>query len=174
MKFHTERLLAMEKYKQMLLDMGSNSVTMIEPKSIVSAPWVIYKCQFGCAFYGKSHCCPPQTPTYKETQEMIDSYTKALIFRCPNSLTMAADIAVKVAKEMFFDGYYKAIVFGAGPCLKCKECNPEKCNFPGATAPSMEACGIDVYQTVRNNGYQLDPIRSKDEAFDCFGLILVE
>jgi len=82
--------------------------------------------------------------------------------------------AVDVAKEMFLDGYYKVIVLGSGPCKKCSECNMNVCNFPGQTAPSMEACGIDVFQTVRKNGYEITTLRNKTEIPNYFGLILVE
>ena len=163
----------MEKYKQMLQNMGSDSITIIDTKSIVTAPWTIYKCQFGCGRYGKSWCCPPHSPSYNDTQKIINSFRKAILFRC-HDMQIVTDMAVKVAKEMFFDGYYKAIAFGSGPCNKCKECNTKACNSPGKTAPAMEACGIDVFQTVRNNGYEITTLRSEDEIQNHFGLILVE
>lgn len=162
----------MEKYKQLLEEMGADSVKMIDTKSIVTAPWTIFKCQFGCGHYGKSWCCPPKAPGYKETQEIIDSYKTALLFRCHD--WSATDRAVKAAKEIFLDGYYKAIAFGSGPCRLCKECNDSGCNFPEKTAPSMEACGIDVFGTARNNGYEVTVLKSKDEIRNHFGLILIE
>ena len=163
----------MEKYKQLLKNMGSDSITIIDTKSIVTAPWTIYKCQFGCGRYGKSWCCPPNSPNYKDTQEIINSFKKAILFRC-HDMSIVTDMAVNVAKEMFFDGYYKAIAFGSGPCKRCKECNTKECNFPGKTAPAMDACGMDVFQTVRNNGYQITTLRSIDEIQNHFGLILVD
>lgn len=30
------------------------------------------RCQFGCDTYGRSHCCPPRTPSWRETQAMLD------------------------------------------------------------------------------------------------------
>jgi len=39
--------------------------------------------------------------------------------------------------------------------------------------PAMEACGIDVYATARNAGFELHVVRSYNETLTCFGLILV-
>lgn len=38
----------------------------------------------------------------------------------------------------------------------------------------MEACGIDVYSTARNNGFPIYVLKSKDEIENCYGLILIE
>ena len=163
----------MKKYQPLLLQMGSDSMAIISTKSIVTAPWTIYKCQYGCRRYGKGWCCPPKTPDYKQTQEIIDCYTTAILFRC-HDMSKVTDIAMAVNRAVFLDGYYKVIAFGSGPCLRCKDCNPNMCSFQGKTLPSMEACGIDVFQTARNNGYEITTLKSKDEVQNHFGLILVE
>ena len=38
----------------------------------------------------------------------------------------------------------------------------------------MEACGIDVFATVRNNGIPLHVLKDKSETPSFFGLIMVE
>jgi len=38
----------------------------------------------------------------------------------------------------------------------------------------MEACGIDVYQTVRNNGLFIQPLREKEETQNIYSLMLVD
>ena len=57
---------------------------------------------------------------------------------------------------------------------KCKVCNPDHCNFPGKTVPAMEACGIDVFATVRANGLEIHTLRDPGEVQNHFGLVLVE
>lgn len=146
---------------------------VIDTQTIVTAAWTIYKCKFGCSSYGKNRCCPPNTPTYKETKEMIDCYSRGILFRT-HKIEEVTPLAVEVARELFLDGYYKAIAFGAGDCMKCKKCNLEHCNFPKETVPSMEACGIDVFATVRNNGMEIHTLREKEEIPNFFGLILVD
>ena len=163
----------MEKYQKLLNDLGADSTKIIDTATIVTAPWVIYKCQYGCGKYGSSWRCPPKSPDYKQSQEIIDCYKTGILFCC-HDLSIVTDIAVKVAREIFLDGYYKVIAFGCGPCDKCKECNAKGCNFPLEIVPAMEACGMDVFQTVRNNGYEIHTLRSEEEVQNYFGLILVE
>ncbi len=38
----------------------------------------------------------------------------------------------------------------------------------------MEACGIDVFKTARDNGFTIQVLRTRDEERDIFGLVLVE
>ena len=163
----------MEKYFEMLKNGGADLALKIEAKSVVTAAWVVYKCRYGCPNYGASHCCPPETPSWKETREMLDCFSCGILFRC-HDMGIGTDLAVKVAKELLLDGYYKVIAFGTGPCRKCEKCRPDRCRFPGQTVPSMEACGIDVFATVRANGLELQMLRDKNVPISCYGLILVE
>lgn len=38
----------------------------------------------------------------------------------------------------------------------------------------MEACGIDVFATVRSNGLEINTLREKGEIQNHFGLLLVD
>jgi predicted metal-binding protein len=87
------------------------------------------------------------------------------------------DVLVRLEGEMFKDGYYKAFVFLAGPCLKCKKCGKLEgtpCVHMESARPAMEACGIDVYQTARNNGFFIEPLREKSETHNDYCLMLVD
>lgn len=163
----------MEKYTKILLDMGAKSAKIIDAATVVTAPWVVYKCRYGCERYGSSRLCPPGSPGYEQTREIIGCYQTGILFCCLD-LSIVTDIAVRTAREIFLDGYYKVIAFGSGPCEKCAQCNEKACNFPLQVVPAMEACGIDVFRTVRNNGYEINTLRSKEETASYFGLILVE
>ncbi len=163
----------MEKYLNMLKENGADLAMVIAPESIVTAAWTVYKCRYGCSTYGKSQRCPPNTPTWKETQEMIDCYDTAILFRC-HEMSVVTPLAVKVARELFLDDYYKVIAFGSGPCKKCRNCNPDHCNFPEETVPAMEACGMDVFATVRANGLEIHTLREKGMEQNHFGLLLVK
>jgi predicted metal-binding protein len=86
-----------------------------------------------------------------------------------------SEIVLKIETTAFLAGYYKAIAFGAGPCSLCPECNKEKgCRHAGETRPSMEACGIDVFATGRNNGYAIDTLDSTQCKGNYFGLVLIK
>jgi hypothetical protein len=38
----------------------------------------------------------------------------------------------------------------------------------------MEACGIDVFKTARDNGFPIEVLRTRDKGRNMFGLVLVE
>jgi len=163
----------LEKYLEFARENGADLAKRIDAGTVVTAPWTIYRCRFGCASYGKNHYCPPHAPTWDKTRQMIDCYSYGILFRC-REMGAVSPLAVKLARELFLDDYYKVIAFGCGACVKCKKCNPEFCNFPGQTVPPMEACGIDVFATVRNNGIELHTLRLQEEPHSYFGLVLVE
>ena len=163
----------MQKYFNLLQEGGADLAVRIDAKTIVTAAWTVYRCKFGCNTYGKNHCCPPYSPTWKETREMIDCFEYGILFRC-HEMSLITPLAVKAARELFLDDYYKVIAFGSGPCEKCKKCGQDSCNFHDKTVPAMEACGIDVFATVRNNGLEIHTLREKGEIQNHFGLILVE
>lgn len=140
-------------------------------------------------FYGLGRCCPPNTPTPEETRRAVDSYKHAILLHieAPASTNRDALIdkfvntAVDLELKLFKEGYYKALALTAGPCLGCpdylKACSRGKGN-PRAHAlrarPSMEACGIDVYQTVRNNGMFVVTLSEKTETQNKYCLVLVD
>ncbi len=151
----------LEKYCKEALCDGVTHTKVIHPDSVVTAPWVRLKCLFSCPMGSKSHCCPPQTPTPEQTRAILDSYKRAILFHLAvpafgEEHQRLQEMLVKMEGDMFKDGYYKAFVLLAGPCLLCKECGSLQdipCRLPTKARPSMEACGIDVFQTVRNNGF---------------------
>jgi predicted metal-binding protein len=82
---------------------------------------------------------------------------------------------VRLEIEIFLEGYYKAWSMGSGPCDLCKECNLSgSCKHGLEARPSMEACGIDVFKTARDNGFPIEVVRTRDEERNMFGVILVE
>ena len=159
----------------------------IHPSSVVTAPWVRLKCQFGCTGYGKGYCCPPDTPGPEETRAILGAYHRAMLFHIRGAkqaeqsrrkyLMTFFETLVELEGKMFKDGFYKAFVLLAGPCELCKECAKQSgrpCTFGFKARPSMEACGIDVYQTARNNGFFIQPLREQSETQDCYCLMLVD
>ena len=84
---------------------------------------------------------------------------------------------VDLEGDVFKDGYYKAFVYLAGPCRLCKECGKvtgTSCNHGDRARPSMEACGIDVFQTARNNGCHIETLREETEPRNTYCLMLVD
>ena len=48
----------LEKYCDHAIKNGATSAMQISPLSVVTAPWVRLKCQFGCNGYNYGHCWP--------------------------------------------------------------------------------------------------------------------
>lgn len=172
----------LEKYCEEALRNGVTETKVIHPDSVITAPWVRLKCLFSCPGGGKSHCCPPHTPTFEETRVVLDSYKRAILVHLAvpafgKEHRRLQEMLVKMEEDMFKDGYYKAFVLLAGPCLLCKECGSVQgisCRLPTKARPSMEACGIDVFQTVRNNGFFIQTLREKTEVPNIYCLMLVD
>jgi predicted metal-binding protein len=175
----------LKKYFDLAMDNGASHAKQISPGSVTTAPWVRLKCQFGCPGYAKGYCCPPHTPTAVETQAILKCYQRAILFHVelPDSPERGKryrdylKFLVELEGIMFKDGYYKAFIFLAGPCRLCKKCGVSEvkaCEFALKARPSMESCGIDVYQTARDNGLFIQPLRERSETNNYYCLMLVD
>lgn len=173
------------KYVNAALDMGATGARVVDPGSVVTAPWVRWKCRYGCENFGRSHCCPPSTPADEETRRVLDAYRRAILLHHESPSEPGrgkrfreySKRLVELEDTLFKDGYYKALVLLSGPCLLCPECAKKKddpCRFGDRARPSMESCGIDVFATARNNGFPIETLREKDELRNLFCLLLVD
>lgn len=176
---------SLQLYCSRAVEMGATHAQEITPASVATAAWVRLKCQFGCSNYNLRYCCPPDTPSPESTRSVLDTYKRALLFHrgepaSPdrwNRLKSYFDMLIDMEGTLFKDGFYKAFVFLAGPCHLCAECNKvtgQECNNRNRARPSMEACGIDVYQTARNNGFLIDPLRKRTDTRNIYCLMLVD
>lgn len=155
------------------MEMGALEGRIIDPATVVTAPWVRLKCRYGCQCYNTNRCCPPHTPTDDEMRRILDSYTCALLILFKGH-ERVNEVVVSLEREMLKDGYYKAFAFGAGPCLLCETCDMQLCSFPSDARPSLSGCGVDVFATVRANGFAMKVETDDSVVADCYGLILVE
>jgi predicted metal-binding protein len=86
----------------------------------MTAPWVRWKCQFGCPGYGRSYCCPADTPAPEVTRSTLDNYERAILFHLAAAkrqdgtrgrlLRNFMEALTDLESEMFKDGYYRAFV----------------------------------------------------------------
>ena len=168
------------------------------------ADWVRWKCRYGCKAYGKHLTCPPYTPTPEETRKLMKDYEKALIVRFEDvqqnlkvppahihhflwdAILTMHNTMFELERHTFLSGYYRAFAMAALPCAYCEDCLPEIadfvldhaskrfCKHQDRARPSMEACGIDVFATVRKVGYEREVLTSPREKITFFGLLLIE
>ena len=166
---------SLESLRKRALQLGAKDAKIIDVKTVKTAAWVRYKCQYGCDGFGECLTCPPNSSTPKETQEILNDYKKAILLHNEKGAKKdISDVAVALEKEAFFAGYYKALAMGAGPCRLCASCNVKgPCRHAYKARPSMEACGIDVYQTARSNGFSIETIDSYRCEQNYFSLVLM-
>jgi predicted metal-binding protein len=155
---------------------------MISPADVETAPWVRLKCKFGCRGYGRTLVCPPYTPTPQQMREVLDSYKRAVLIhfeREPKIRDVVDHIkttVVELEQEFFLRGAWKAFGLGAGSCSLCEECNLKEqlCKHAKRARPAMEACGIDVFSTVKKAGFPIKVVRTRQQCPNYYGLILVD
>ncbi len=148
---------------------------LIDPKEVAIEEWVRLKCQYGCDGYGLCLTCPPYTPEPSQTRKILDSYRIAILLWQPEGWRSLREICAELERELFLLGYYKAFTMPSGPCELCDPCPLEyPCRHPEKARPSMEACGIDVYATVRKFGFPIDVVKDRSCKANYYGLVLIE
>ncbi|MFQ5862237.1 MAG: DUF2284 domain-containing protein [Candidatus Brocadiales bacterium] len=156
--------------------LGATEAKIIPISSVVVEPWVQMKCRFGCPHYNKSKTCPPFAPTYRETKDALRCYRRGILIEGQPPGKEFTELLLKLELGANIAGFHKAFAMGAGPCPLCHKCPEENepCLMPYHARPSMEACGIDVFQTVRDNGFEIRFLEEKGAYVRYFGLILLE
>lgn len=153
--------------------MGGREARLISPADVFTPGWVRLKCQYGCDVYGRCLTCPPFSPKPEETRKILDGYKKVLLVHFRPDAEVKK-IMVKLEREVFLQGFYRAFALGAGPCYLCKTCNLKQCRYPDKARPSMESAGIDVFATARKAGFPIEVLDSYDCRPNYYGLLLVE
>jgi len=167
-----------EPYLQQARGGGADHAVVVRTADVVTAPWVRMKCQFGCSNFGRSLCCPPNTPAPDQMRAVLDSFAAGiLLHRHVTSGRSPVDdlneLAVELERALFFAGFYKAWAVGSGPCMRCKECG-DTCHHADRARPSMESCGIDVFGTARAHGLPIRTLHDRKEERDFYALVLAE
>jgi predicted metal-binding protein len=168
--------------------LGFVEVNVLKTAEIVTARWVGLKCRYGCANYNTSWCCPPAAPDLESTREFLSEYELALLlvaeannehFYRNSSVKRRAQIkhwksTVALERKLFLMGYYKAFGIPAETCALCKECAyPKQCKFPNEKRPSLEACSIDVFETLKHIGKSAQLVRNVTDCYSSYSLVLL-
>jgi predicted metal-binding protein len=195
----------LERYAQKALELGATHAAVIKAADIPVDERVTLKCQIPrCFGYGAGAHCPPNTLKPDELREILKKYHWAVLFTLEveptvivrDKATIKERVAVyqkvfKIVSEVeslaFYDGHYLAFGFGAGSCRhtfcgqqeNCQAMEGKRCRFSLISRPSMEAVGIDVYQLVTRQGWDIYPIGSGAKPEDMpkgtlAGLVIVQ
>jgi len=166
-----------------------DEVFLINTQDICVAEWVQLKCKYGCKKFGKSWCCPPETPTPDQTKTLLNEYTKAMLlcgstrsthFYRDNHQKRRKQVhvwkgTVAIERQLFLSGHYKAFALVAENCALCKDClYPDDCRFPTDRRPSVESFSIDVFQTLKNIGKSFQIAKAVGDEHNYYSIILLE
>jgi len=155
--------------------LGFQVVKQIEVDSIQVPEWVGAKCQFGCDSFNEAHC-PPNCIKPEKTRAMLKNYSKCLLLQGVPPTGDFQRLVLRAERTAFKAGYYKAFSLWAGPCRICEDvCAGEgTCTNHKNARPSMEASGIDVFETVRRAGIPLTTLPEADDYVKYFAVLLLE
>lgn len=164
-----------ERIRELALNRGAHNAKIIPPSSVAVGEWVRLKCKFGCDGYSRSLTCPPFSPEPSTTRKVLDEYEVLILLHLPGNWAHLNDIAADLEREVFLRGFHKVYSMASGPCRFCDPCPMQyPCRHADKARSSMEACGIDVYQTARNAGFTIEVARNHDSPTKYFALLLVE
>ena len=172
----------LQKYARLAKELGANGAKIIPIADVFVRDWVLLKCKFGCEGYGGCLTCPPCSPSPEQTRRVLAEYRYALLMhfvrepgkKKPKKKFTITKFVADLERTIFLAGYFKAWGMGCGPCRLCKTCNFDECRHPRDARPSMEACGISVFETARKAGFPIEVVTDFDKRSNRFGLILIE
>jgi predicted metal-binding protein len=166
-----------------------NEIIPLNTEDICVAPWVRLKCKYGCSKYGKSWCCPPETPDPEKMQVVLEGYREALLlcgtikngdFYRDNQKKRRIQVntwkgTLALERRLFLAGYYKAFGLVSENCALCRTCTyPQECRFPKDRRPSVESCSIDIFQTLKKINRQVQIAQEVSSEYNCYSIILLE
>ena len=146
---------------------GFTHVAPLRADTIQLRPEVRQMCASNtCGKYGANWSCPPGCGTLEECQQRINAYTEGILVQTVGELEDEMDGEGMMEtearhKKNFYTLFEKlqerckhVLAIGSGCCTQCKSCTyPDSpCRFPRRKVSSMEAYGMLVLQTCKDNG----------------------
>ncbi|MHA1145178.1 MAG: DUF2284 domain-containing protein [Candidatus Helarchaeota archaeon] len=183
-----------EALKKHALKIGAVQALEIDPKEIILDARTRLKCYSGCEFHSYHHC-PPHTPSLPQFRTLLEKSKGALIVivkepaldmydddepsqKMGVALTLSKrqlriihELESKARNEMDLN---RSRCYQCGPCIQCGilNCNKAgKCRHPKEARASMEAMGINVIDTLKKIGVEIE-IPPKNE-LTWVGMILL-
>ena len=180
---------SLDAIEQSAQDLGFQEIHVVKASDIVIARWVGLKCRYGCANYNTNWCCPPAAPRLETVRDLVSEYKTALLLvrqhkneefyrnstekRRNQIKQWKATVALE--RRLFLMGYYKAFGFPAETCALCKKCSyPDRCKFPNEKRPAVEACSIDVFETIKRLGKSVELATDVKDEYKSYSLILLD
>ena len=174
-----------EKIESILKKQGFSDYRWIHPQEIVVAQWVRVKCVFGCGNYGLG-ACPPNTPSVDDCDRFFKEYESGLIIRLNKFVDKDSyptdwsremtNKLLDIEREIFLSGFQKVFLLNQARCSLCEDCSRNRvdCKDKTKSRPSPESFAVDVYQTVRNAGLDINVIPDSPAEINRIAILLIE
>ncbi len=162
------------KYEDYASEKGAVNVKIIPASAIIVDNRIRLKCRFGCPFYFTRWTCPPRheiTPwIFKE--KFLPCYDWALLVHT-HSQEESQRVAFEVEKKAFLDGY--SLAFSFSRCALCEPCEyPEPCPHPDKARPSPSSVGIDVFATVKKQGFYIETLTEDTAVQNWYSIVMID
>ena len=102
----------MEELINRAIELGAEKAKIIETGSIVVEEWVMWKCRYGCALYGKNCYHPPSAPNPESARKVLKEYRSGILLNSSKG-KLLSEAAVRLEGEAYRMGYYKAFALTA-------------------------------------------------------------
>ena len=174
----------MQAFIDTALRLGAKKAAVIPAQQIVLSAEFRAICQSnGCGMYDRCWMCPPHVGEIESLMEQVRSFRYGLLYQTVSNLEDSFDIegmleagqrhaqlSQRIEKSgMLPENHLHLTCGGCRLCERCAKRDNEPCRFPGEALPSMEAYGIDVYNTTKDT--PLKYINGKDTV-TFFGIVL--
>jgi predicted metal-binding protein len=173
-------------WRERAVELGASDAVVLAPGQIVTAEWVRLKCLFGCD-PGRCRTCPPLSPEPAQTRRFLDEYSAVMLLRLdvPAEAAVADDwlrhsrhmseMVLALERELFLAGFHKAFAIAGGrPCSLDEACGrPGECDCCESVRPGPAGCGIDVFATSHNAGWDIAVVPRAGAPYHVFALVLI-
>lgn len=155
----------MQKLIQAALQAGADQAVIIPVEQVVLNAEFRKSCQHnGCGVYGRCWMCPPYVGDIEQLMDKVRSYRYGLMYQSISPLEDSFDIEgmssaaqhhVHISHRLENSGvlpqpHLHLSCGGCRVCTRCAAADGQPCRHPEQAMSSLEAYGIDVYQTTQN------------------------
>lgn len=175
-----------KRFEEVFRKYGTEDYRWMNPKSIVVSQWTRMKCTFGCKNYGRVGACPPHVPSVPECRAFFREYKEGVVLHFAKKVDQPEDRfawtrgvnlkLLKLEREIFLMGYYKAFLLFVDSCNLCESCAGarEECKNPRQSRPTPESMAVDVYATVRKLGYPIEVLSEYSQEMNRYAFLLIK
>ena len=172
---------------QLILSCGAGKAAEIQNKQITLSAEFREICKSnGCGLYGKCYMCPPDIGDIETLMAQVRSFDNAVLYQSVYALEDSYDfegmqaagaafnrISREIHKQAKRTIHHPFLHLAAGGCRVCETCAKRDnlpCKYPQQALSSLEAYGVDVYQTALSAGLQYI---NGTNTVTYFGMILI-